>query len=482
METEPPGATTNDRPAMTSRQPSNRPSASAPRTSDPRYRAVHILVELEHGRRTLDLLLEDMEASGDLRDRRDRDLLNAILFGVLRWRGRLDYIIARFSKTPLSKIDLPILNILRVGIFQLAFLTRIPPSAAVHTSVEMAKSMGAPWVGAFVNAVLRRAAAEHGAVRFPDPQKEPVQALAAAWAFPEWLTQRWVGRFGAAPTAELCESLTSIPPLTLRANTLKTDRAGLMAALKAEATAVADCTLAPDGIRVEGLQTRMTALESFRQGWFQVQDEAAQLVSLLLAPRPGQTVLDACAGRGGKTGHIAQLMGNRGRLVALDRSGARLAALREEMQRLGVSIVACIEADLLSDAAAEAPARFDRVLLDAPCSGLGTLRRNPDIKWTEDRKNLQRYHRTQLALLERAAGRVAPAGVLVYSVCSPEPEETADVVRKFLAQNPRFQADHEADDIPETLRPLLDKQGFLQTYPHLRYMDGFFAVRFKFNA
>jgi len=423
--------------------------------------------------------MEGMEASGGLRDGRDRDLLNAILFGVLRWRGRLDYIIERFSKTPLAKIDLPILNILRAGVFQLVFLTRIPPSAAVHTSVEMAKSMGAPWIGAFVNAVLRRTAAEHGSVRYHDPQKEPVRSLAAAWAFPEWLTERWLGRFGAGLTAELFESINAIPPLSLRANTLKTRQADLMARLQAEAKAVEACTLAPDGIRVEGLRTRMTALSSFQQGWFQVQDEAAQLVSLLLAPRPGETVLDACAGRGGKTGHIAQLMNNQGTLVALDRSGARLAALKEEMRRLGVSIVSCREASLSDDCAAEAPARFDRVLLDAPCSGLGTLRRNPDIKWAADRKDLGRYHQTQFALLERAAERVAPGGLLVYAVCSPEPEETVDVVRMFLAKNPQFQTDRDVHDLPEPVRPLLDPQGFLQTYPHLRYMDGFFAARLR---
>jgi 16S rRNA (cytosine967-C5)-methyltransferase len=423
--------------------------------------------------------MEGMEASGGLRDGRDRDLLNAILFGVLRWRGRLDYIIERFSKTPLAKIDLPILNILRVGVFQLVFLTRIPPSAAVHTSVEMAKSMGAPWIGAFVNAVLRRTAAEHGSVRYHDPQKEPVRSLAAAWAFPEWLTERWLERFGAGLTAELFESINAIPPLSLRANTLKTRQADLMARLQAEAKAVEACTLAPDGIRVEGLRTRMTALSSFQQGWFQVQDEAAQLVSLLLAPRPGETVLDACAGRGGKTGHIAQLMSNQGTLVALDRSGARLAALKEEMRRLGVSIVSCREASLSDDCAAEAPARFDRVLLDAPCSGLGTLRRNPDIKWAADRKDLGRYHQTQFALLERAAERVAPGGLLVYAVCSPEPEETVDVVRMFLAKNPQFQTDRDVHDLPEPVRPLLDPQGFLQTYPHLRYMDGFFAARLR---
>jgi len=452
---------------------------STQRSSDPRCRAVDLLVELERGRRTLDALMDGMEASGGLRDGRDRDLLNAILFGVLRWRARLDYIIARFSKTPLDKIDLPILNILRAGVFQLIFLTRIPPSAAVNTSVEMAKSMGAPWVAAFVNAVLRRAAAEHGSVRFPDPRREPVRSMAATWAFPEWLTERWMGRFGADLTAELFESINAVPPLTLRANTLKTQRADLVAALQTEAKAVEACTLAPDGLRVEGLRTRMTALSSFRQGWFQVQDEAAQIVSLLLAPRPGEAVLDACAGRGGKTGHIAQLMGNQGTLVALDRSATRLAALREEMRRLGVSIVSCREADLSGGYAEVAPDRFDRVLLDAPCSGLGTLRRNPDIKWAEGRKDLGRYHQTQLALLKRAAERVERGGVLVYAVCSSEPEETVEVLRTFLAENPRFQSDGDDREIPETVRPLLDAQGFLQTYPHLRYMDGFFAARLQ---
>jgi 16S rRNA (cytosine967-C5)-methyltransferase len=420
-----------------------------------------------------------MEAAGGLRDGRDRDLLNAILFGVLRWRGRLDHIIAHFSKTSLAKIDPPILNILRVGLFQLIFLTRIPASAAVHTSVEMAKSEGAPWIGAFVNAILRRAATEHASVRFPDPQKEPVRSLAATWAFPEWLVERWIGRYGAELTARLCESINAVPPLTVRTNTLTTSREELIAELAPDSETVEPTAAAPDGIRLAGLRTRVSALSSFRRGWFQVQDEASQLVSLLLGPRPGETVLDACAGRGGKTGHIAQLMGNRGTLVALDRSGARLTALKTEMRRLGVSIVSCHEAGLTDGSAAQAPARFDRVLLDAPCSGLGTLRRNPDIKWAAGRKDLSRYHRTQFTLLERAAERVAPGGALVYAVCSPEPEETVDVVRAFLAKNSAFRMDPGAFDLPETVRPLLDAEGFLQTYPHLRYMDGFFAARLR---
>jgi 16S rRNA (cytosine967-C5)-methyltransferase len=464
---------------MPSRRFSSPTPASPNRDGDPRLQAVRILAALQRGRQTLDALMERMEGGERRRDSRDRDLLNAIVFGVLRWRGRLDYLIARFSKTPLAKIDPFTLNILRAGLFQLAFLTRIPPSAAVHTAVEMAKSLSAPWVASFVNAVLRKAAADYASVPFPDFRKAPVKALAATWAFPEWLVARWIGRYGSDVTALLCESINVIPPLSLRANTLKASRQDCMAALTAEADRVEAAGLAPDGIRLEGLRSRLTDLAAFRQGWFQVQDEAAQLISLLVAPRPGEAVLDACAGRGGKTGHLAQLMANQGLLTAMDQSNARLQQLREEMRRLGVSNVSVIEADLGQPSPFYPEGRFDRVLLDAPCSGLGTLRRNPDIKWAAGKQDLQRYQALQLALLKRASVYVRPGGVLVYAVCSPEPEESLEAVSRFLAQASEFQPDRDFPDLPESIRRLLDPQGFLQTYPHLRYMDGFFAARLR---
>jgi len=343
----------------------------------------------------------------------------------------------------------------------------------------MAKSLSAPWVAAFVNAVLRKAATGHASVPFPDPRREPAKALATIWAFPEWLVERWIRRYGSDVTALLCESINAIPPLSLRTNTLKASRLDCMAAIAVEADGVEATGAAPDGIRVQGLRTRLTNLTAFRQGWFQVQDEAAQLVSLLLAPRPGESVLDACAGRGGKTGHLAQLMANQGVLAAMDHNPARLQQLREDMRRLGVSNVSVIVADLGQPASQNPGGRFDRVLLDAPCSGLGTLRRNPDIKWAADKQDLQRYQAVQLTLLERAAERVKPGGVLVYAVCSPEPEESIDVVRAFLAKNPEFLPDDDMPDLQEPIRELLDPQGFLQTYPHLRYMDGFFAARLR---
>jgi 16S rRNA (cytosine967-C5)-methyltransferase len=447
--------------------------------SDARRATVRVLCELEKGRRTLDAVMQELEPSGALRDDpRERDLMNALVFGVLRWRGRLDYVIGRFSNTPIAKIDPPVLNVLRAAVFQLAFMDRIPPSAAVNTAVEIVKSLPRPWAASFVNAVLRKVAADHAGLPLPNEQREPVRALAVAGSLPEWIAARWVARHGYAAAAALCADVNTQPPLTVRANTLKATRDELARALAPEAVSVTPAGFAPDGLTVEGLRSRVGELSAFRSGWFQVQDEAAQLVSLLLAPRPGETVLDACAGRGGKTGHLAALMKNQGAITALDLSRPRLAQLEAEMQRLGVGIASACEADLNAWRPAGETA-YDRVLLDAPCSGLGTLRRNPDVKWAADKRDLARYHRVQSALLDRTARLTAPGGVLVYSVCSPEPEETVDVVRGFLSRCGDFEIDPDGAGLPPAARSLMDAEGFLQTGSQLRYMDAFFGVRLK---
>nr|MCU0562053.1 16S rRNA (cytosine(967)-C(5))-methyltransferase RsmB [Desulfobacterales bacterium] len=418
------------------------------------------------------------DAAG-LPDRRDRDLFNALVFGVLRWRGRLDFILSRFSKMPSAKIEPQVMNILRVALFQLAFLTRVPPSAAVNTAVEMTKALSTPRAAAFVNAVLRKTAAGHAQARLPAFDQAPVASLAAEHSLPEWLVERWLKRYGPGDARALCGSINDIPPLTLRTNTLKTTRPELMQALAEKAQTVEAAGIAPEAVIVRSLQTKLTELAAFRDGWFQVQDEAAQLVSILLAPRPGEAVLDLCAGRGGKTGHIAQLMGNRGTIVAADANAGRLAQLSEEMRRLGAAIVATEQWDAARRPPDAFCGRFDRVLIDAPCSGLGTLGRNPDIRWSSSKAELRALAGLQARLLTNAAGCVRPGGLIVYSVCSPEPEETGDVVRVFLAQNRGFRVESRTTDLPEFARPLVDSKGCLQTYPHLRYMDGFFAARLR---
>lgn len=464
---------------MTSAAPIVRKRPKTLPKPDARSLAVSLLTELDRGRRTLDALLDEIGDAAGLPDRRDRDLFNALVFGVLRWRGRLDFILARFSKMPSAKIEPEVMNILRVALFQLTHLTRVPPSAAVNTAVEMTKALSTPRAAAFVNAILRKASAAHSQVRFPAFDQAPVACLAAEHSLPEWLVDRWLKRYGPQNARALCTSINDIPPLTLRTNTLKTSRPELMQALKGQAQTVEAAGIAPDAVIVRSLQTKLTELAAFRQGWFQVQDEAAQLVSFLLAPRPGETVLDLCAGRGGKTGHIAQLMGNRGTIVAADSNAGRLAQLCEEMRRLGVAIAAAEQWNATLRPPDAFGGRFDRVLIDAPCSGLGTLGRNPDIRWSSSKAELRALSGMQVRLLEHAAGWVKPGGLIVYSVCSLEPEETEDVIRAFLAQHRGFRIESRTDDLPEFARSIVDSRGCLQTYPHLRYMDGFFAARLR---
>ncbi len=458
------------------------PPQSHRKGADARTLAVVLLTELAQGRQTLDALLEERDRAEPIRLQKDRDLFNALVFGVLRWRGRLDHILARFSKIPLSKIEPVVLNVLRVGLFQMTHLDRIPASAAVNTAVDITKALGTPWVAPFVNAVLRKAAVAHAAVEFPGPDSAPACALATRHSLPEWLASRWVARYGEEAAESLCESLNRVPPLTLRTNTLKASRAELVRSLVAECKSAVDADIAPDAVVVAGLRRRLTELTAFRDGWFQVQDEAAQLVSLLLDPQPGDTVLDACAGRGGKSGHLAQMMRDQGRVTAVDRSAARLSLLADEMQRLGVSIVTPRLWDWEQSPETGGIGHFDRVLLDAPCSGLGTLRRNPDIKWSAAEKDLGRHGGIQLRLLQHAAACLKPKGVLVYAVCSSEPEETKEVIEAFLERHPSFEIDGSRGHLPGAAAALLDPSGCLQIYPHVGYMDGFFAARLKMRS
>jgi 16S rRNA (cytosine967-C5)-methyltransferase len=446
--------------------------------SDPRKIALKALNNLEKSHKTLDKIFEafvdPQKFSG-----RDRALLNALVYGVLRWRGRLDFIISFFSTTRLNKIDPKILNVLRLGLFQIIYMNRIPNSAAVDTSVELAKSAAAPWVAGFVNAILRNAAAKFDEVPFPDQQKDPANALAAEKSYPAWLIKRWISRFGFQAVAELCEVMNRVPPISIRTNTLKTTRPRLMAAIKNQVADVRPTVYAPDGITFHNPQSRIANLDAFTRGWFQVQDEAAQLVTLLLDPNAGESILDACAGLGGKTGHIAQQMNNRGKIVALDSDAQKLAQLDAQMDRLGVSIVETHCHDLDDAPRQKIFGIFDRILLDAPCTGLGVLRRNPDIKWNASKKDWKRYSERQIRLLGNVAPLVKVSGILVYAVCSVEPEENEAVIHVFLRKNAGFALDRDPGKLPQEICLRAENAVGIKTYPHLKSMDGFFMARLK---
>ena len=447
--------------------------------ADARNTSLTVLNRLERGNQTLDIILDDMTPSNHNLSRRDRSLFNALTYGVLRWRGRLDYIIAHFSNTPINKIEPTVLNILRLGLFQIIYLDRIPDSAAVNTSVELSKQAGFSRASGFVNALLRKAALNFNTLSFAPFKADPLTFLSADQSLPSWLAHRWLNRFSQEALMTLCDTINSIPPLTIRTNTLKIKRKQLILALEQAVERIEPTPIAPDGLSLINPKQSIDDFAAFKNGWFQVQDEAAQLVSLLLNPKPGESVLDACAGLGGKTGHIAQLMQNSGKIIAMDKDENKLQKLDLEMQRLGISIVHRCCFDLDHPPETNQHALFDRILLDAPCSGLGVLRRNPDIKWNSTEKSLKRHAEKQKRFLNHLAKMVKPGGILVYSVCSIEPEENESVMNAFLKKHPEFVINTKWEKLPERVASLFKSANWITTLPLLNNMDGFFIACLK---
>ena len=446
---------------------------------DSRKTALEVLNTVTLGNKTLDSVMGDIPQDERYLSRRDRALFTAIVYGVLRWRGRLDHVIAHFSNTPIKKIEPGVLNILRLGLFQLIHLDRIPDSAAVHTAVEITKKFSTSRTAGFVNALLRKSAANHSSINFPKFEVDPVAFLTISQSLPDWLVQRWLKRFDKEAIMNLCSTINSIPPITIRINTLKITRKQLILSLENQVERMQPTVVAPDGIKLINPKSAIPGMSTFKKGWFQVQDEAAQLVALLLNPQPGESVLDACAGLGGKTAHLAQLMQNQGSLTAIDRDEEKLRQLDSEMRRLGIDIVQTRGHDLHTPLDKKKVAVFDRVLLDAPCSGLGVLRRNPDIKWNSTEKSLKRHANKQRRFLEILAPLLKSNGVLVYSVCSIEPEENEAVIRAFLKNHPEFVIDKSQGKLPERMHSLAEPKAGFKTLPALNDMDGFFLTRLK---
>ncbi len=411
--------------------------------------------------------------------KKDRALATELVYGVLRWRGRLDWVISQLSNTPIRKIDAAVLNIIRLGLYQILFHSRIPPSAAVNDAVEMAKDRAPLWVVSFVNAVMRSAAQRAKEIPLPDDADDPVQAIAVGESHPLWLVERWVERLGVEETRRLCAAHNRIPPVTVRANTLKVSREKLSDALHDYVREITPTGFAPDGLSLRGLRCPPAEIPAFKDGWFQVQDEAAQLMTHLLDPKPGEIILDACAGLGGKTGHIAQRMENRGKVIAIEKQSWKLHQLERSMHRLGVSIVTTWHRDLLESMPMGRFGAFDRVLLDAPCSGLGVLRRNPDARWNKTEADLLRLGANQRRFLGALAPLVRGGGRLVYCVCSLEPEEGDHVVRDFLKHQHQFVIDREPVGLVRVDGCQMDRSGYFMSTPHEHDMDGFFAMRLK---
>jgi 16S rRNA (cytosine967-C5)-methyltransferase len=421
-----------------------------------------------------------------LEDHRDQALAANAAAGTLRWMGALDAVIESFGRRPVARLDHEILDILRLGAFQLLHMDRVPARAVIDDAVELAREQRKSSAAGFVNAVLRRIDRERGRLPLPARPAAPADPsaldyLSVTLSHPRWLAERWLRAMGF-DAAEAWARFDNAPaPVTLRANTLKTTLPALVETLAEHGVRVEPARFAPAALVVLAGQPIATPL--FEQGMFFVQDEASQLVALAAAARPGERVLDACASPGGKTVAMAAGMQDRGTIVAGDVRGRRVDLLRQTVARSGAR---SIHVTRLDASALPFDAIFDLVLLDAPCSGLGTIRRDPEIRWRRTAADLPGLAATQLTLVSKAAATVKAGGRLVYATCSGEPEENERVVEAFLAENGDFAVEavqlDRAGDQPSTTAPLTTPQGYLRTRPDLHGLEAFFAAVLRRRA
>lgn len=434
--------------------------------------ALDVLMRVEEAGVHADVELAGALAASRL-DVRDRALASRLVYGTLAWQGRLDWQLARLTNRDPATFHPRVRMVLRLGLHQVTLLDRVPPHAAVATSVDLAKR-AAPAAGGLVNAVLRRAVREQKTLPLPDPARDPVEYLAIAYSHPRWLVERWQRRFGADVSALLAAD-NEAAPTVLRAR--PGERDALLARLGAAGVRCEPGRFAPDAIRVDAADPH--ALAGWSEGAFSVQGEASQLVTCLLAPEPGMRLLDACAAPGGKSAHAAELMRGRGTVVAVGHRRRGAATIARNARRLGLDVVAPLVLDARTADRAFPPASFDRILVDAPCSGLGTLRAHPEIRWRRTSADLVRLAREQRRLLDAVTPLVRSGGVIVYSTCTLSDEENAGVVDPWLGAHPELRREPAAEWLPPAARSLVDETGALLSLPHRDGLDGFFAVRVR---
>ncbi|MEG5058494.1 16S rRNA (cytosine(967)-C(5))-methyltransferase [Microcoleus sp. A2-C5] len=408
----------------------------------------------------------------------DRRLVTELVYGSVRRMRSIDFIIDKLATKKSSQQPSDLRTILHLGLYQLQYLNNIPPSAAVNTTVQLAKENGFAGLSSFVNGLLRQY------IRLTETDLNPltitnykssVERLGILHSFPDWLVELWIEQIGETETEQLCEWFNQSPTIHLRINPLKTSIAQIETAFTAQNISTSRIPHLPQALRLNSSTGAIQNLPGYSEGWWTIQDSSAQLVTHLLDPQPGEIIIDACAAPGGKTTHSAELMQDTGTIYACDKTASRLKKLTENADRLQMKSIKIHTGD--SREFPEFINLADRVLLDAPCSGLGTLHRRADARWRHTPENIQQQSQLQSELLANSATFVKSGGVLVYATCTIHPLENEQVVRSFLDSNPDWQIEAPTIDLPVQPSP----EGWVKLWPHKHIMDGFFMVRLKRN-
>lgn len=415
----------------------------------------------------IDSEMKNIELSG-----KDKALLFEIVHGVIRWSLKLDWILTGFYKGQYSKLMQDIKTAMKVALYQLLFLDKVPEYAAINEAVEFVKKLQGKKSGDMTNAVLRNILRNKENIRYPDKETDLVNYLSVVYSHPVWLVKRWLKQFGEDFTSKLMESNNERPKLYLRLNKLKTSKSELITLLDEVDVKYKNCAYFDEFLELKSI-SNITDWEYFKKGYFNIQDEATGFGVKLLDVKASDRVLDMCSAPGGKTSFLAAEMDNEGEIVAIDLHESRIKILEQNLERLGVKNVKTVAVDTLKFKDEE---KFTKILADVPCSGLGTITKKPDIKWKRMLSDLYEMPKLQFRILEKGASLLRVGGEIVYSTCSIDREENIDIVNKFLEKYSNFElinASYKFD------KNLLDSNGCVQIYPHIHNIDGAFAAKIR---
>ena len=443
---------------------------------DARSCAVKILCRCERTDSYLEKLI-DAELRNDTLNDFDKALLNEISHGVIRWMRRLDWFLNGFYRGNYEKCLPEVRNAMRVALYQILFLNKIPYSAAVNEAVEFIKRIHGEKHAGVVNGLLRMIIRTLDNLVWPTREIDEVNYLGIVQSHPNWMVRRWINRFGFDDTVKLCEENNHRPSLSVRINSLKISSEEFENFLKEKNLYYRKGDYLGNFFSTKTMSKLYTD-NFFREGNFSVQDESAGLVSYLVDPKKEDLIMDVCAAPGGKSSHMSELMNNEGTIIAVEKYLSRMEIMAKNLERLGVKNVKMYHDDINEPGTAELKeeliGKADKILVDAPCSGLGVLSKKPDIKWKRELEDILKLQKLQLQILDNVVKYLKPDGVIVYSTCTTEKEENADVIHKFLEKNPDFTIDNASKYVKAEV---VNEEGFVELFPHVHKIDGAFAAR-----
>jgi len=444
----------------------------------PRNLALSILNSLDNRPGFSDGYFENIFKKNLFLSKQDRAFIIHLVQGVLRWKLRLDWVLRQSVQFSFNKIEPNILNILRISLYQIFFMDHVPESAAVNEAVKQAKLSGKSHISSFVNGILRNICRQKNNIAFPGSGMDKADYLSVYYSYPKWLVNKWTRELGQNSVEGLLSAGNVIPKLTIRVNSIKTDRPSLIQRLKEEGLNAVPTRYSPEGLIIEGLKGPVTSLISFKRGLFQVQGEAAQICAHFISPREGEKLLDICSGLGGKSTHLAELSKDKAFILALDISHSKALSLLINSHRLGLQRIYPLVADASRELSSLINSTFDKIIVDAPCSVLGTISRHPDAKWSKQENDIMRLSILQKKILNNASALLRKGGRMIYITCTISREENEDVVFGFLEQNKDMELENLKNYIPEWGFDLINDRGLYKVFPHIHDMDGFFAALF----